>query len=100
MWDRKIWIFMRGSARKYVPLFLVSLIILLFSDCHKGRGVEQSRKETSNLHQEMNESYARELLLKQPDFTAEEVFSEFEPARGGGFSAALKFAKKGVYYRR
>ena len=91
---------MKDSAREYVPLFVVSLIILLFSDCHKERGVEQSRKETSKLHQEINESYARELLLKQPNFTAEEIVSEFEPGRGGGYSLAMKFAKKGEYYRR
>ncbi len=91
---------MKNSARKYVPLFLVPLVVLLFSDCRKERGVEQAGKETSKVDQKTNGSHARELLLKQPDFTAEEVFSEFEPARGGGFSLAMKFAKKGEYYRR
>jgi len=81
------------------PLFLASLFILSFIACHKEREVKQAGNETGKVNQKANDHYPRELLLKQPDFTAEEIVSEFEPARGG-YSLAIKFAKKGEYYRR
>ena len=80
------------------------LTVICLVTCLSGSGCSSS---TSHQQSKMEPSTAsapdslqlKAILTDQPDFLAEEIFTEFEPRVHGGFSLRNKLAKKGDCYR-
>ena len=89
---------MRSTGRDLLIVACLAATPALGSGCASSPG-HQHPKSQSSTQATPDTLQLREILANQPDFLAEEIFSEFEPRVHGGFSLGNKLAKKGDCYR-
>ena len=91
---------MRNSFTKHSFVAVAVLAAFQFLACTQPANPSQANNSPiDQVNEKSKPVIPRDILTHQPDFTAEEVFSEFEPRVHGGFSLVTKIAKKGNCYR-